>query len=125
MVMDLYDKAISYLHDNPDKVQEVWDDPKSHFSGILFQSVTPSGYSEENSDGLFCGDICEIRSFLAHAWTETLEEQINADPRIPKLYANNDFLPKMSIDTLKVFAEWQRKIDVELNRKPENFVVVD
>ncbi len=31
----------------------------------------------------------------------------------------------MSLDTLRVFAEWQRKIDVELDRKPENFVILD
>lgn len=123
--MDLYDKALSYFQDHPDRIQDVWDDPKSHYAGVLFQAVTPSGYSEENDEGLFCGDICEIRSFLAHAWTESLENAINADPRIPKLYANNNYLPKMSLDTLQVFAEWQRKIDVELDRKPENFVIVD
>ena len=122
--MDIYDKAITYLKNNPTQISEVWDDPKSHFSGVLFQAVTPSGYSEENPEGLFCGDICEIHSFLAHGWTEVLEEAIAQDHRIPKLFANNNHVPKITVDTLPVFAEWQRKIDAILNRKPEKFIVV-
>jgi len=121
--MDIYDKAIQYLKDNPHRIIEVWDDPKSHYSGVLFQAVTPSGYSEENPEGLFCGDICEIHSFLAHGWTEPLEEAIGNDPRIPKIFANNNYLPKITPDHLQVFAEWQRKIDQALGRKPENFEV--
>lgn len=123
--MDLYDIAIDYFKANPSRISDVWDDPKSHSSGVLFQSVTPSGYSEENPDGFFCGDLCEIRSFMAHAWTEELEEQINSDPRLPKLWANNDFVPKITIENLQVFAEWQRKIDEALNRNPSMFKVCD
>jgi len=122
--MDIYEKAITYLTNHPTRIPEVWDDPKSHFSGVLFQAVTPSGYSEENLEGLFCGDICEIHSFMAHGWTEVLEEAIAQDHRIPKLFANNNFVPKITVDMLPVFAEWQRKIDAILMRKPEKFVVV-
>lgn len=123
--MDIYDKAIEYFKKNPHRISEVWDDPKSHFSGVLFQSVTPSGYTEENSEGFLCGDLCEIHSFMAHAWTERLEEEIGNDYRIPKLFANNNYVPKISVENLAVFAEWQRKIDVALNRKPEKFRVVE
>ncbi len=50
--MDLYDKALSYFQDHPDTIQDIWDDPKSHYAGVLFQAVTPTGYSQENDEGL-------------------------------------------------------------------------
>jgi hypothetical protein len=47
---------------------------------------------------------------MAHGWTEPLEEAIGNDHRIPKIFANNNHLPKITIEHLPVFAEWQRKI---------------
>lgn len=121
--MDAYSKAIDFFKAFPEKLIEVWDDPKSHWSGILFQAVTPDGYSQDNDDGLFCGDLCEIRSLMANAWTINLQEEIVNDPRIPKLYASNDYIPKLSIEILEVFADWQRKIDEEIGRNPDDFQV--
>ncbi len=123
--MDMYDRAVNFLKANPHLIADVWDDPKSHFTGILFQAVTPSGCGEENPEGLFCGDLCEIHSFLAHGWTEPLEEAIGNDHRLPKIFSSNNGIPKITPDHLPVFAEWQRKIDVMLNRKPENFKILD
>ncbi len=119
--MDIYSKAIEFFKTNQDKILEVWDDPKSHWTGVLFQSVTPDGTSQENEEGLFCGDLCEIRSLLAAAWTYPLQEQITNDARIPKIYSSNNHTPKIYFEMLEVFAEWQRKIDIALNRFPENF----
>ena len=119
--MDIYVKAIQYLTENSHEMIDIWDDPKSHFSGVLFRSVTPSGLHEYTAEGLLCGDLCEIRSFESHAWTNELEEEINKDPRIPKLWANNDYIPKLTINHLPIFAEWQRKIDVALDRDPSTF----
>jgi hypothetical protein len=123
--MDIYDKAIAYLTSNPSQIIEVWDDPKSHYSGVLFRCVTPSGYPEDSPDGFRCGELCAIRSFDSHAWTEELEEEINQDHRIPKLWANNDFIPKLTVNHLAVFAEWQRKIDTILDRDPNQFIAVE
>lgn len=121
--MDVYSKALKYFKENPSRIPEVWDDPKSHWSGVLFQSVTPDGYGQQNENGLFCGDLCEIRSLMASAWTLELQEEIMNDHRIPKLYASNGYLPKLTIEILEVFAEWQRKIDIEIGRNPEEFKV--
>lgn len=118
---DVYSKAVDFFKNNPHKINEIWDDPKSHWAGILFQAVTPDGIGQENEEGLFCGDICEIRSLMAHAWTDELQEEIINDYRLPKIYASNNYLPKINNEILEVFAEWQRKIDKVLNRSPENF----
>jgi hypothetical protein len=119
--MDVYDKAMKYLKDNPSKISEIWDDPKSHFSGVLFQAVTPDGTAQENEYGELCGDICEIQSLEASAWTRKLEQEILGDFRIPKLFASHGWKPKITVDMLPIFAEWQRKIDVALSRDPSNF----
>lgn len=122
--MDLYDKAIEYLKSNPDQIMLSWDDPKSHFTGILFQAVTPDGYASESPDGFMCGDICQIKALDAHAWTSELQEEIAKDPNIPVLFASNNKIPKITVHNLEIFANWQRKIDKALNRNPENFQVV-
>lgn len=119
--MDSYDKAIEYLKNNPSQIVDIWDDPKSHFSGVLFQSVTPDGVSQTNPYGEFCGDICEIHSNLASAWTDELTEEILEDFRIPEIFASHDYKPRITVELLPLFAEWQRKIDKVLNRNPENF----
>lgn len=119
--MDIYDKAIAFFRDNPSKVTEVWDDPKSHWSGVLFQSATPSGHGETNELGEYCGDLCEIRSLFAVAWTDEVTEQIVKDIRIPKIYASNNNAPVISADLLSIYAEWQRKFDLCYSRDPEKF----
>jgi hypothetical protein len=119
--MDIYSKAIEYFKENPNQILEVWDDPKSHFSGVLFQAVTPDGSCQPNNEGDYCGDICEIHSIEASAWTRELEQEILDDFRIPKIYASHGYRPKITVDMLEIFAEWQRKIDKVLGRNPENF----
>ena len=58
--MDIYSKAIEFLRKNESLIPSIWDDPKSDWSGVLFQAVTPDGTGQNNKYGLFCGDICEI-----------------------------------------------------------------
>jgi len=115
---DLYDSAIIFFTKNPDKILEVWDDPKSHWSGALFTAVTPSGEEEQNLFGDDCGDICHIKSMEASAWTLELTNEIRKDARIPLLLESNNFLPKIDLTNLSVFAEWQRRIDEVLGRHP-------
>lgn len=118
--MDAYDKAIEYLSNNQSEILDIWDDPKSHFAGVLFQAATPDGAGQSNSVDYF-GDICEIKSGLASAWTEELTEEIVDDHRIPEIFASHNNLPRITVEHLPLFAEWQRKIDVALNRNPNNF----
>jgi hypothetical protein len=123
--MDVYSKAIAFLTANPAKIPEIWDDPKSHWTGVLFQAVTPNGLGQTNEDDIYCGDLCEIRSNHAAGWTLELEEEIKKDIRIPKMYASNNDIPRIATETLEVFAEWQRKIDQVLNRDPNNFSTME
>lgn len=120
--MDAYDRAIKFFQDNPDQILVVWDDPKSHWAGVLFQSVTPTGAPDQRDD-MLCGDICEICSQDAVAWTDLLTAEIVKDSRIPKLNREKEYVPDITIESLGVFAEWQRKIDVVLRRSPDSFAV--
>lgn len=120
--MDAYDNAIDFFKKNPSLIPEIWDDPKSHFAGVLFQSVTPSGFGETSENQEYCGDLCEIRSGQAVAWTYELTIEIMQDDRLPKIYASKNYIPDITLELLPVFAEWQRSIDKTLKRCPSSFV---
>lgn len=119
---DIYDEAISYFENNSEEILPVWDDPRSHWTGVLFSAVTPNGIEQKNPFNQDCGDICRIRSLEAYAWTRELTSFIQNDTRIPPILDSNNGMPKISIDSLKIFAEWQRKIDTALNRDPKSFI---
>ena len=116
---DKYDVAVEYLTANPDNIYAAWKD----YSGAeykpseevlqahcLFQFVTPTGKCGVEYMG--CGCLTEIRHSMRRkdACTETLTDEIRADERIPQSgYA-------IKVQHLPIFAEWQRRIDKELNR---------
>lgn len=112
---DRYDRAIAYLTEHPDEIQDAWCVPTYHCNAELRQAhdlflyATPSGNREER-DGLECGCLSLIRSEVGVAWTDALTEAIRADARIPIDER------KVTVQDLPVFAEWQRKLDRELNR---------
>ena len=112
--MDKYDEAVAYLTEHPDEISAAWCVPedgdesgcaKAH---CLFQYVTPTG--EACCGGRYCGCPTLIVGRSFRAWTDELTVAIRADQRIPK---NPD---NITIDHLSIFAEWQRRIDKELNR---------
>jgi hypothetical protein len=119
--MDIYARAVSYLNSHPTQIHEVWDDPKSHWSGVLFQAATPTGCHDVNPSGRNCGDLCAIRSLEAQAWTPKLTDLIANDRRIPKIDDQNN-APKIDANKLNVFAEWQRALDMELRRDPLDYL---
>lgn len=104
--VDKYDEAIAYLTDHPQEIQKAWlerclDENRKYYqhqSHCLFQRTTPD-----------CGCLTQIR--CGHrAPTTKLAEEIRADERIPLLDKN------ITVADLPVFAEWQRRLDRELNR---------
>ena len=110
---DKYDVAIGYLNAFPDEdfddaVYRAWSKPREsgNTAGCLFQiAARPTFYSSHT------GCLTQIRTMEATiAETPELTEAIRADDRIP---FGLDHITRKS---LHVFAEWQRRLDVELER---------
>lgn len=106
---DKYDLAIEYLTKNPDEILDSWSMIAENETGFpLFQFATVSG---EPGDFEY-GCLTQIRNLdhPFHAETPELTEAIRADNRIPRTHR------ELAVEHLPVFAEWQRKLDRELNR---------
>lgn len=117
MSIDIYDRAVAFLTAHPEQIIEAWDDPLGHPAGILFQVASPSGNYQMADDRINrCGDICEIVSGQAVAFTDEMTEIIREDERIPLLEGDT---PKITVETLEAFAEWQRVFDMTWDRNPE------
>jgi len=116
---DIYEKAIRYLICHEKELLDIWDDPKSHPSGILFQAASKSGEVEWNDEFTsLCGDICEIASGDRSAGTKEITKLIVEDDRITVL--GEDDLPELqpTEEFLSVFMEWQNLFDMTWNRDP-------
>lgn len=106
---DKYDNAVEYLTKNPSEIERAWYDPFSHVSsGCLFKFVTPNGCCYFNRIAHGC--LTSVRDGSI-AYTPELTEAIRADERIPMRGDN------IEVKHLPVFAEWQRRLDKEFNRK--------
>lgn len=105
---DKYDKAISYLKEFPSEIFPAWRDPSTHVCGCLFQYAN---YNGEFNMHVKYGCLTQIRGTnYKVAATDKLTNEIRQDERIPDSY------DRITVDNLHVFAEWQRRLDKELNR---------
>lgn len=119
MTDDIYDRAVAFLTNRPEQISRAWDDPFGHPAGILFQVASPSGNYQSALDGIgYCGEICEIVSGQAVAYTDEMTDIIRDDERIPKIETDAE-PPNIQIEHLEAFAEWQRLFDLEWDRNPE------
>ncbi len=129
---DKYDKAVEHLTENPENIGSAWLNPAGEGQGgCLFTVVAPLDVKADpwpkRPDGRKCGCLTTIRNagkvpyidgggsphkMPALAWTDDLTERIQADERLPKLPT------EITVQHLPIFAEWQRRIDKELNREP-------
>lgn len=107
---DKYDLAITYLTEHPEEILRVWNSPEGYVDegGCLFQYAGDTTREALNLSGksIWVGCLTQIRdSDTWCAQTDELTEEIRADERIPKD-------PKeITVESLPVFAEWQRKLD--------------
>lgn len=103
--VDKYDRAVAYLTEHPEEIQEAWANPIRHEAGCIF------GYAAGPDRKMihYIGCLTQIKGGLFRAETEALTEAIRADVRIPDRF-------DITVLNLPVFAEWQRRLDVELNR---------
>jgi hypothetical protein len=111
--LDKYDKAIAYLKKNPEMITSCWNIPNNGNSGgCLFQVCSPTG---NILDDCFYpsqyGCPTQVASREKKAFTREITLEIRQDTRIPR-WAHD-----ITVKNLHVFAEWQRRLDKELNRK--------
>ena len=102
---DYYDFAVEFLEKKPGQISDAWDDPRTHNAGGLFAMAATHRKR---------GCLTMIRRNTGEYCAETpeLTLAIIADTRIPT--SVHDINPCH----LPVFAEWQRRLDCELNREP-------
>lgn len=88
-------------------------------AGSLFTYVTPTGHIVDNHDrGVSCGCLTQIRdggvaynrhvAFRYDGMDFDLTEEIQEDERIPV------HPREITLESLPVFAEWQRRLDIEI-----------
>lgn len=124
--VDIYSEAIEYLLENPNKICSIWDTPSFHWSGILFQCLSPNSERQKiaiphhaDKSLNYCGDPCEIRSFDASAYEEDITNMVRSDELIPIMRSGEDspsILPKK--DVLEAFAKYQKICDERYSRSP-------
>jgi len=113
--MDKYDKAVQYLTEHPEAIYDAWDTATASTSlqqypiaSCLFRAITPDGESYQPGNSC-CGCLTQVKYEDYRAFSGKLTQEIRADDRIPE--------PEdITLEHLPIFAEWQRRVDVELNR---------
>lgn len=118
-----YVDAIEELVMNPRRLFGAW-----HAEAPLFAYCSKHDQSgttlTKRPDGKRCGCLTMIHSDVIFcAWTDALTEEIRADERIPDDMTEfheefQDATPADRRAMLAPFAEWQERLDRELNREP-------
>lgn len=112
--MDKYDFEVERLTKNPILIYEAWNQSTPLFD--IAGNPETMDYDDIYAKPIGC--LTQIRSFNPNddetidwvAQTPELTKEIRNDTRIP---SNPHFI---KVEDLNVFAEWQRKLDKELNR---------
>jgi hypothetical protein len=102
---DKYHAAIIFLTAHPEYIENAWTTLKEDIGGCLFQFASEDG----SSDSMY-GCLTQVKNEEREAETDALTEAIRADARIPWDFRS------ITPNNLHVFAEWQRRLDKELNR---------
>jgi hypothetical protein len=97
--MDIYDEEVEKLTNNPALIKESWNNYHP-----LFRTVDDCGFGPY-------GCLTQIKCGDKSASSQDLTERIRSDVRVPMKPED------IKVEDLEVFAEWQRIIDNELNRK--------
>ena len=99
--LDIYDREVERLTVHPEDIINSWIDAKPLFR-----------FCDDGRPTSNCGCLTRVKRGNAPAATPKLTEAIRSDERIPTSRT------RIRPEHLPVFAEWQRRIDKELNRKP-------
>lgn len=116
---DRYDEAIAYLTNAVHlsgwrAICVAWANPEAA-GGCLFAIAGPDPLDLVGEyDGCVYGCLTTVRQGTHVAPTPELTEAIRADVRIPQ------DAHEITLEHLPVFAEWQRRLDTELERTWED-----
>ena len=122
MSRDVYTKAIGYFsriyrekgEDSfKDAVFSAWIKPRDIRGGSLFGYASPSRNYFNYDNTVTCGCLTQIKILQEPGPTPELTQAILDDPNIPEKVGDIHHPSQ-----LRVFAQWQRRLDRELNREP-------
>lgn len=106
--MDAYQQAVEWLTDHPKKICGAWHPSRQEPGYCLFGFATKTRLAEES-----CGCLTMIRYSEEYGTPiPGLAEVIRGDERLP---ADSG---EITVDSLPVFAQWQRYLDKVLEREP-------
>jgi len=124
---DSYDHAIQKLLDKHRETGHIalemaWNFPLTAPGGCLFGFCSKNRGTESESASnsiLECGCLTQVRHGEYSAETQKLTDAIRGDKRIPHnpVACEEDYQGDLK-PILEVFAEWQRRLDKELDREP-------
>lgn len=100
--MDIYDKEVERLTNNP---QDIWKD-WNYTGSILFSNAAPKGVVFNKKTNEYYGCITQVKARIYPAYTRNLTDEIREDKRVP---SDGKYI---TVEDLPVFAEYRRKIDV-------------
>jgi hypothetical protein len=110
-MMDDYDRQIEHLLQHPLETTKQWLSGKG-----VFRFATVSGTNIREGTDCGCLTMIRDRPKVFRAPTPELTRKIYEDERLP---TNVD--EATTRQQLEVMAEWQRRLDKELNREPYAF----
>ena len=100
---DKYDEAIKFLVEHPEEIFEAWESPCRGPAGCLFLFASRNGESVYKGLGKKCvGCLSQIRAGGKESEIEYCVE---------------------GMETLPVFAEWQRRLDREIRQAKQARVI--
>lgn len=115
--MDKYDKAIAYLIEHPEEVEDAWQLVRTCPGSCLFQFCSPTGtITVVNTIKIGC--LTTVKAGYNPAFTPELTEKIRADERIPS--KPDDIKP--TLEGLTPFAEYQREMDRTIRTVPNKVI---
>lgn len=110
--MDRYDKAIEILIDTDSyELDKAWDEPQEHDAGCLFAYVGSDPF-----DGRMNGCLTQVKFDGQNAETMQLALDIKACDEIVSVGEMMEMNQEQLRSSLEVFADWQRRLDKELDR---------
>ena len=115
MTTDVYQKAISYLVENPDEISRAWFQADNHKAGCLFNFCTPSREPVYKSKQYGC--LTQIKGIGAKTFDPEFTQRILQDTKMPESSDDIEATP----ECLEVFRSYQIEMDEMWNREmPED-----
>lgn len=107
---DVYDREIAFLTEHPHQIAIHWINQSPLFQMACHPELMLGQHRFGCLSMIRDDDDMEVNPYVAQ--TKELTREIKEDYRIPP--SSSD----ITVEHLPIFAEWQRRLDKELNRLP-------